>query len=71
MSKSIISEAEIAAQFFPFRQWLKANKISTATGYRLVKEKKLRIAKIRSRSYITKDEEKRFVASIQSGGSHE
>jgi predicted site-specific integrase-resolvase len=48
----------------PFATWLKDNNISHSTGYRLVREGKLKIVKIHRRSYVTKNERERFLQSL-------
>jgi hypothetical protein len=58
-------------QLQPFRPWLKANGISVTTGYRLVKDGALRLTKIRSRSYLTKTEETRWLASLRQNQSQQ
>lgn len=49
-----------------FRRWLRANDISPATGYRLVKAGKLHLTKIGARTYLTASEAARFIAALQS-----
>lgn len=55
----------------PFAEWLKINKISRSSGYRLVRDDAVKIVKIRRRSYITRSERERFVKSLPViGGDH-
>lgn len=49
----------------PFIDWLKANGLSRATGYRLINDGLLHITKVRRRTYITKNEAARFVDSLE------
>lgn len=52
-----------------FRRWLRANDISPATGYRLVKAGKLHLTKLGARTYITASEAARFVAALEKGAA--
>ncbi|MBP7253187.1 MAG: hypothetical protein KBA75_06865 [Alphaproteobacteria bacterium] len=52
-------------QVKPFRDWLKENGISPATGYRLVSAGRLSLTKLNARSYVTAEEASRFIAALK------
>jgi predicted site-specific integrase-resolvase len=49
----------------PFRDYCRANGIGISTGYRLVSDGKLRLTKINSRSYISREDREAFLNSLK------
>lgn len=51
--------------FIPFRDYCRSNGIGISTGYRLVADGKLRITKINSRSYVSREDRKAFLQFLR------
>lgn len=51
--------------FIPLRQYCRDNGIGVSTGYRLVAEGRLRLTKINSRSYISREDREAFRQSLK------
>jgi hypothetical protein len=48
----------------PIREWCKKRKVGTTTAYQLLKDKKLRAVKLGNRTFITDEEDERFIKSL-------
>jgi hypothetical protein len=51
--------------FIPFREYCRTNGIGISTGYRLVADGKLRLTKINSRSYVSREDREAFRQSLK------
>lgn len=51
--------------FIPLRQWCRDCGIGVSTAYRLVADGKLRLTKINSRSYISREDREAFRQSLK------
>lgn len=48
----------------PIRKWCEKRNIGTTLAYRLLKEGKLKAVKLNSKTYITDEEDDRFIKSL-------
>ena len=55
----------IEPDFKPFRTYCQENGIGVSTGYKLVSDGKLRITKIGSRSYVSRENREAFRKSLR------
>lgn len=52
------------SQLIPFREWCKSNGFGITTGYKLLKEGKIKARKVGKLTMITAEEAQRFVNSL-------
>lgn len=55
----------IDSDLVPFRDYCRANGIGISTGYRLVSDGRLRLTKINSRSYVSREDREAFIESLK------
>ena len=61
------AQAALDPDFVPFRDYCRANGIGVTTGYKLVKDGKIKLCHIGKRSYLTREEREAFRAAVVGG----